>query len=141
MSRVGTKRFKQITRLKSGSALPRLLSCKLCLAAAHADARLVRTRARPEAYGEVLTALEQPQEKLLQELEIHGHLRYNLCCILTAFQVRCQQANERSRQLPVVLRACNCAAVLLPVGSMLCWLRSCAAQVAPQYVIGTIPCT
>lgn len=42
---------------------------------------------RPEAYGEVLTALEQPQEKLLQELEIHGHLRYTLCCILSAFQV------------------------------------------------------
>ena len=35
----------------------------------------------------MLTALEQPQEKLLQELEIHGHLRYTLCCILSAFQV------------------------------------------------------
>lgn len=44
-------------------------------------------RGRAEAYTQVLSDLEIPQETLMQELEIHGHLRYNLCCILSAFQV------------------------------------------------------
>ncbi|KAK9836148.1 hypothetical protein WJX81_004716 [Elliptochloris bilobata] len=62
----------------------------------------------PEAYGEVLTALEQPQEALMQELEIHGHLRYNLCCILSAFQCAMLCAASYPRIVP----ACHIADLL-----------------------------
>jgi len=43
---------------------------------------------RPQAYAQVLAALEQPQVLLLEELETYGVLRYTLCCILSPFQVR-----------------------------------------------------
>jgi len=54
-----------------------------------ADARRGTPAARrPQAYAQVLAALEQPQVLLLEELETYGVLRYTLCCILSPFQVR-----------------------------------------------------
>lgn len=63
----------------------------------------------------MLSDLEIPQETLMQELEIHGHLRYNLCCILSAFQVSgalsCCETHGHMRLDPVLHALCLHVAV------------------------------
>jgi hypothetical protein len=55
---------------------------------------------RPQAYAQALAALEQPQELLMEELETYGVLRYNLCCILSPFQVGPDPASRFLAPLP-----------------------------------------